>query len=91
MNSILLVKVNISDIGNNILTWVEEKAQVLITLLPTSPFRKAIDLIESIPYMNYIKWFVPIDAAILILMWWGTAITVYYAYMVILRWIKAID
>lgn len=82
---------NIADIGNNILTWVQDKAQILIQLLPLSPFRKAIDLIGSIPYMNYIKWFVPIDAAIMILMWWGTAIAVYYGYMIILRWVKAIE
>ena len=83
--------VTISDIGNNILNWVQDKASFLLNFLPTSPFRKAIDLIGTIPYLEEINWFIPIDDCILVLMWWGTAIGLYYAYMIILRWIKAID
>ena len=82
---------NISNIGNSILNFIQEKASFLINFLPTSPFRKAIDLIGNIPYIEEINWFIPIDDAVLILMWWGTAIGLYYAYMIILRWIKAID
>ena len=89
MQSVLLY--SISDIGNNILSWIQEKAQFLLEFLPTSPFRRAIDLIGNIPYIEQINWFIPIDDMILILMWWGTAIGLYYAYMIILRWVKAID
>lgn len=89
MNGIILASV--SDIGNNILTWIQEKANFLIQFLPTSPFRKAIDKIGNIPYIEEINWFIPIDDIILITMWWGTAIGLYYAYMIILRWIKAIE
>lgn len=89
MNSIILVSV--SDIGNNILKFIQDKAKVFLELLPHSPFRQAIDLVGNIPYIEYIKWFVPIDEAILILMWWGSAIAIYYGYMIILRWVKAID
>lgn len=89
MNGIYLA--TISEIGNNILNWVQDKASFLLSFLPTSPFRKAIDLIGTIPYLEEINWFIPIDDCILVLMWWGTAIGLYYAYMIILRWIKAID
>ena len=89
MQSVLLY--SISEIGNNILSWIQEKAQFLLEFLPTSPFRRAIDLIGNIPYIEQINWFIPIDDMILILMWWGTAIGLYYAYMIILRWVKAID
>lgn len=89
MNFILLDSV--SSIGNNILSWIEEKATFLLQFLPTSPFRRAIDLIGNIPYIEEINWFIPIDDAVLILMWWGTAIAVYYGYMIVLRWIKAIE
>lgn len=88
MYSIVL---SISDYGNDILQWIQEKAQALLYLLPTSPFRKAIDLLGNIPYIQYINWFIPIEEIILILLWWGSAIAVYYAYMIIFRWIKAID
>ena len=82
---------SVSDIGNNILSWIQEKAQFLLEFLPTSPFRRAIDMIGTIPYIEEINWFIPIDEAVLILMWWGTAIALYYAYMIVLRWVKAID
>lgn len=83
--------VTITEIGNNILNWVQDKANFLLQFLPTSPFRQAIDGLGTIPYIQEINWFIPIDDAILILMYWGTAIGLYYAYMIILRWIKAID
>lgn len=82
---------SVSDVGNNILDWVQDKANYLASFLPTSPFRRAIDLIGNIPYIEEINWFIPIDEAVLILMWWGSAIALYYAYMIVLRWVKAIE
>lgn len=82
---------NISDIGNNILSWVQEKGAFLVELLPRSPFRRAMRLIGDIPYIDELNWFLPIQEAVMILMMWGTAIGVYYAYMIVLRWIKAIE
>lgn len=90
MENIILLSV-VSDLGNSILNWVQDKGNWLISFLPTSPFRRAIDMIGNIPYIEEINWFVPIEEAVLILMWWGTAIAVYYGYMLILRWINAID
>lgn len=87
----ILLDINVSNIGNNILNWIQEKASFLIDFLPTSPFRKAINLIGEIPYMSEIAWFVPIQEIVLILMWWGSAIAIYYGYMIILRWVKAIE
>lgn len=89
MDGILLFSV--TDIGNDILSWIQDKAGFLLQFLPTSPFRKAIDLIGTIPYIDAINWFIPIDEIVLILMWWGTAIALYYGYMIVLRWVKAID
>ena len=81
----------VANFGNDILNWVENKANFLVQFLPLSPFRKAIDRIHSIPYIEEINWFIPIDEIVLILFYWGTAIGIYYSYMLILRWIKAID
>ena len=82
---------DISTIGNNILNFIQEKATFLLQFLPVSPFRRAIDLVGEIPYMEEIAWFIPIEEIILILMWWGSAIAIYYGYMIVLRWVKAID
>ena len=82
---------DISAIGNGILSFINDKAEFLVTFLPFSPFKRIIDHIGNIPYIEYIGWFVPIDEIILLLMYWTTAIGVYYAYSIALRWIKAID
>ena len=82
---------DISNIGNSILSWITEKASFLINFLPRSPFRKVIDLMGNIPYIDAIGWFIPIDEIILLLMYWTTAIALFYAYMIVLRWVKAIE
>lgn len=87
----ILLAGTISGWGNDILNWVQDKGNWLVKFLPHSPFRRAIALIGNIPYMEEIAWFVPIHEMVLILMWWVSAIGVYYAYMIVLRWIKAID
>ena len=87
----LILLGTVSDWGNSILSWIQEKGSFLANFLPMSPFRRAIDLIGNIPYIEEINWFIPIDDMVLIGMWWLSAISVYYAYMIILRWIKAIE
>lgn len=89
MNGIFLVSV--SDIGNDLLTWIENKGQFLCGFLPRSPFRNVIDKMGNIPYIDAISWFVPIDEIILLLMYWTTAIGLFYVYMIVLRWVKALD
>lgn len=82
---------DISNIGNNILTWIQEKSAYLVSFLPTSPFRSVINQIHDIPYLSFINWFLPIDFCVGVLMAWTTAIAVYYMYMIVLRWVKAIE
>ena len=82
---------SVSDIGNDLLSWINIKAQFLVQFLPTSPFRKIIDSMGSIPYIDSISWFVPIDEIVLLLLYWTTAIGIYYVYSIVLRWVKAID
>lgn len=82
---------DISSIGNSLLNWVQDKSAYLCNFLPTSPFRRIIDSMGNIPYIDTIGWFVPIDEIILLLMYWTTAIALYYGYMIILRWVKAIE
>lgn len=66
-------------------------ADAVIKLLPLSPFEKYIDALEELPYLSTLNWFVPIGGYIAILEAWLTAIAVYYLYMIVLRWVKAID
>ena len=59
-------------------------------VLPLSPFQPYLDQMSGLPYLGYLNWFFPIGDAIVITATWLTAIGVYYTYMGVLRWIKAI-
>lgn len=77
------------------LDWMSELfggfAESLMEVLPTSPFAPFIEEFSNLPYLSWLNWFVPIGAAIRVLEVWLAAITVFYIYSIILRWIKAIE
>lgn len=66
----------------NAMTWV-------IELLPNSPFTTVSNADVS-SYMGTLNWFVPIDKIIAELEVWLTCVIVFYAYQIILRWVRAI-
>lgn len=66
------------------LNWV-------LNLLPTSPFTKYINLLENLPFLDYLNWFIPISSFIAIGQAWLVSIGLFYAYSIILRWVKAIE
>lgn len=61
-----------------------------INALPTSPFRGKIYAIGELPYMGWLNWFIPVGWIIDTMLLWLGAISIYYLYSVILRWIKVI-
>ncbi|MCM1305418.1 MAG: hypothetical protein NC306_15135 [Butyrivibrio sp.] len=63
----------------------------LLSLFPGSPFAPFIDELGEMPYLGYINWFIPIGAMLDIGAAWLTAVTVYYLYSVLARWIKLIS
>jgi hypothetical protein len=63
----------------------------VLALLPTSPFTDVIDQLQALPYLGYLNWFVPIGTFIKIGSAWLGAITLFYMYSIILRWIRAIE
>ena len=65
-------------------------AEFLKSVLPLSPFKSYISALESMPYLGYLNYFIPISAFIAIGQAWLIAIGMYYLYSIILRWIKAI-
>ena len=72
------------EIVNQFLDWV-------LSVLPTSPFTKYVDALQSIPYLNYLNWFVPVGTFIAIGQAWLVSVGLFYVYMIILRWIRAIE
>ena len=65
--------------------------QAVLSLFPLSPFREVIRELESLPYLGYINWFVPVGDFVKIGTVWLAAIAVYYAWSIIARWIKLIS
>lgn len=60
-------------------------------LLPTSPFVAYIDALETMPYLAYLNWFVPVSTFLVIGEAWLVSVGLFYAYSIILRWIRAIE
>lgn len=65
--------------------------QAVLSLFPLSPFTPVIRELGSLPYLEYINWFVPVGDLVKIGSVWLTAITAYYCWSVIARWIKLVS
>lgn len=64
--------------------------QWLMNLLPQSPFRPFIDNLQLPQYMAWLNWFFPIHEILLVMTGWLAAIALFYAYSIIMRWVKVI-
>lgn len=66
-------------------------AGALKSVLPTSPFAPFLDRFEGLPYLSWINWLLPIGEALDVLAAWLVAIVLFYAYSIVLRWVRAIS
>lgn len=62
----------------------------IVVLLPDSPFT-LLDYTPIRDILPYINYFIPLDFMLSTLTAWGVAITIYYAYHIVLRWAKAVQ
>ena len=65
-------------------------AELLKEVLPTSPFREFLDRFSEIEYLGYLNWFVPVGDIIVVMELWLGAVSAYYLYSVVMRWVKVI-
>lgn len=72
------------EIVTKFLDWV-------LQLLPASPFVAYIDALESIPFLSWLNYFIPVSSFIAIGETWLVSVGVFYLYSIILRWIRAIE
>lgn len=61
-----------------IIGFLDKLADVLVWILPTSPFRSCIDYFSNFEYLPYINYFLPIDAFVAILETYLTAVVLWY-------------
>lgn len=64
----------------------------VISLLPLSPFSGFIDGLEELnpEWIGWLNWFIPIKEILAVTALWLGAISLFYVYSVIMRWIKLI-
>lgn len=80
------------------LDWLEEIfsefGDTLKDVLPTSPFQQFIDQMEYsklAEYVGYINYFFPVGNFITILTAWLGCLSLYYIWVIVLRWMKAVS
>lgn len=71
-------------------SWVSEFAEQMLSLLPTSPFRGAIEAWVPPEGYQYVSWFLPVHDFLAIVAIWAVAVGIYYACSIVMRWIKII-
>lgn len=79
---------------NDIYLWLRNfvvtAINAIVSFLPDTPFRvENLSVIGE--YAPSIAWCVPISEIITITLAWVTAISLYYGYSVILRFVKAVQ
>ena len=76
------------------LEWIMELmskfTDTLARVLQVSPFLPYISAFADLPYLGYVNWFIPVEACVKIGMAWLAAITLFYLYGIIMRWVKLI-
>lgn len=70
---------------------MEQIFNSIFSILPSSPFTSFLDNFESIPYLGWLNWFIPVGACVKVATVWGTAILGYYAVQFIIKQIGNIS
>lgn len=80
----------LKSIWNSITDVVDDIVNVIVLLLPDSPFKDVEIPSEIQDLFGYVNYFVPVGAMLAIGTGWLAAIGIYYLYQTILRWAKTI-
>lgn len=64
--------------------------QRILELLPLSPFQPYLDDMAAIPYLGILNWFLPVSEILVVMSAWLVSVALFYAYSVVMRWVKLI-
>ena len=81
----------IASIWESITNTVYSFLESLINILPDSPFQYLQQTPEIHQILRWVNWVIPIEYMLTSMVAWLSAITIYYTWSVVLRWIKAVD
>lgn len=62
----------------------------LYDVLPHSPFTEFLSDFANLPFLEYLNWFIPVRSIIRVCELWLLAISLFYLYSIIMRWVKMI-
>ena len=71
----------VSDLGVKVII-----ISVILALLPQSPFVGFTNLMNNIPYISFVNWFLPISEMIAILESWLVVVSVYYGILYLINY-----
>jgi hypothetical protein len=69
--------------------WITSAITWVISCLPNTPF-KNLDMSPIQSILPYINWVIPVDFIMTVTQAWLAAITVYYIYSAVMRWVKVL-
>lgn len=75
---------------DNFFQLLQRFAKMVVDLLPSSPFRGFINNFQAPDYLGWVNWFFPVGTCLTILSAWLTAISLFYFYSILARWVKII-
>lgn len=72
----------------SIMEFLQSVLSAVLSLFPHSPFREAINNFTPPVYLKWFTWFFPVKNCLAILALWLVAISAFYLYSIIARWVK---
>lgn len=81
----------IQNIWQSITSAVYSLIQAMINVLPDSPFDTLAQIPEVTTIVKWLNWVVPIQFFLSSMAAWLSAISIYYIYSVIMKWIKLVS
>lgn len=71
----------VSDLGVKVII-----ISIILGLLPQSPFVGFSSLVNQIPYLSFVNWFLPISEMLAILESWLVVVSVYYGILYLVNY-----
>jgi hypothetical protein len=76
---------------NTFLGWINQILGMVLFFLPNDPLKPFISSMEGAAWLGMLNWFIPFGTMVGIGYAWLSAVAIFYAVKVLLRWAKAIE
>ena len=90
-----LSEFSVAGIFEEITDFVDKVGDMILSLLPDSPFQSALSGISQnsaiSDILGYVNYVLPISEALAVMSVWLVAIGVFYSYQCLMRWTNNID